>query len=217
MIERLEALLKAALEEPFARIFPGKLEPLELASALRDAARDGRVQAERGTFAPNRYVVWLSPEDYEGMTSLADSVLPELTGHVAGYAGVQDWRIGPYTQVVFKSAGDFGPGEYRVEASFRECPQTAFLQEESGMRGSPRFDLGEGGVLGRGADCDFVLNQPEVSRKHCEITYRYVEYEIEDLGSANGTFVNGEQVQRTTLNDADLVEVGLVQLRFFVE
>jgi hypothetical protein len=143
--------------------------------------------------------------------------LPELTRHVVEYTDAQGWAIGPYAQVIFKSDEDLAPGGYRVEASFRQCPETAYLREESGLEGDLRLDIGTGGVLGRSVDCNFVVNQPEVSRRHCRITYRYVEYEIDDLDSANGTFVNGQQVQRATLSDGGLVEVGLVQLRFYVE
>jgi len=40
---------------------------------------------------------------------------------------------------------------------------------------------------------------------------------VEDLDSANGTFVNGQRVKKAALLDTDLVEIGLVQLRFSVE
>jgi pSer/pThr/pTyr-binding forkhead associated (FHA) protein len=51
-------------------------------------------------------------------------------------------------------------------------------------------------VIGRGRDCDLVLDDPAVSRQHAVISVRTgVPLVIEDLGSANGTFVNGKKIQ----------------------
>lgn len=59
-------------------------------------------------------------------------------------------------------------------------------------------------VLGRAAACDVVLPDPEVSRKHCAICTDGDEAWVEELGSLNGTFVNGNRVvARHPLRDGD--------------
>jgi pSer/pThr/pTyr-binding forkhead associated (FHA) protein len=72
------------------------------------------------------------------------------------------------------------------------------------------YPLGEGAVvLGREAFNDIVVHDPEVSRRHAQITFQEGRYIIEDLGSTNGTFINGRRVQTPTpLHNGDVVEMG---------
>ena len=67
-------------------------------------------------------------------------------------------------------------------------------------------------TMGRAPRADFVVDAALVSRVHCRFTLKDSnELELEDLGSTNGTFVNGKKVVRTTLNDGDKLTVGRVQ------
>jgi pSer/pThr/pTyr-binding forkhead associated (FHA) protein len=67
-------------------------------------------------------------------------------------------------------------------------------------------------TLGRASRADFVVDTPLVSRVHCRFTLSDSdELELEDLGSTNGTFVNGEKVTKTTLNHGDTLTIGRVQ------
>jgi len=70
--------------------------------------------------------------------------------------------------------------------------------------------LAEGVItLGRESSNDVVLTDPEASRNHAQISFQAGRYVVEDLGSTNGTFVNGRQIKTaTTLNNGDVVEVG---------
>lgn len=66
-------------------------------------------------------------------------------------------------------------------------------------------------VIGRREDCDLRIAVGDVSRKHCRvITDADGEMRVEDLGSSNGTFVNGHRVQNSTLNAGDTLQVGPV-------
>jgi pSer/pThr/pTyr-binding forkhead associated (FHA) protein len=67
-------------------------------------------------------------------------------------------------------------------------------------------------TVGRAPRADFVVDAALVSRVHCRLTLNAVnELELEDLGSTNGTFVNGKKVMRATLSDGDKVTIGRVQ------
>ena len=70
--------------------------------------------------------------------------------------------------------------------------------------------------IGRDADSDLVIGSPAVSRRHARIFHEYDLYRIEDLGSSNGTFVNGERlVEPRTLRDGDVIKLGtVIQLAF---
>ena len=67
-------------------------------------------------------------------------------------------------------------------------------------------------TLGRAPRADFVVDAALVSRVHCRFTLNETnELQLEDLGSTNGTFVNGKKVRRTQLSDGDKLTVGRVQ------
>jgi len=70
-------------------------------------------------------------------------------------------------------------------------------------------------VIGRGADCDLVLDEPEMSRRHDVIENSGDGIYLRDLGSANGTFVNGVQVRDAVLHPDD--QIAFDQNRFLLE
>jgi pSer/pThr/pTyr-binding forkhead associated (FHA) protein len=63
-------------------------------------------------------------------------------------------------------------------------------------------------VVGRSSDLDMVLVEDMVSRRHAKITVNGDNVTIQDLGSTNGTFVNGERIERMSLTDGDRVLIG---------
>ena len=63
-------------------------------------------------------------------------------------------------------------------------------------------------VVGRSSDLDMVLVEDMVSRKHARIAMQGDQIWIEDLGSTNGTFVNGEKIKRARLKEGDRVLIG---------
>lgn len=70
-------------------------------------------------------------------------------------------------------------------------------------------------VLGRRPDCDVRIPLPLVSRKHCRISRGDDGLTIQDLGSANGTFVNNRKVTETEIKAGDLIRVG--PMRFVIQ
>ncbi|HEY4156893.1 MAG TPA: FHA domain-containing protein, partial [Polyangiaceae bacterium] len=88
-------------------------------------------------------------------------------------------------------------------------PQFA-LRFISGKYQGGEFPLGEGQeiVIGRSSELDMVLVEEMVSRKHARIALEKSVLSIEDMGSTNGTFVNGEKVERGTLREGDRVLIG---------
>src|SRR5690242_21774055 len=63
-------------------------------------------------------------------------------------------------------------------------------------------------IVGRASDLDMVLVEDMVSRKHAKITASGEQIVIQDLGSTNGTFVNGEKIKRARLKEGDRVLIG---------
>jgi pSer/pThr/pTyr-binding forkhead associated (FHA) protein len=69
-------------------------------------------------------------------------------------------------------------------------------------------------VVGRATDADFVIDDTLASRRHIRVLKDAGAWTVEDLGSRNGTLVNGQRVQRQGLKDGDLLKVGGTELIF---
>jgi len=90
-------------------------------------------------------------------------------------------------------------------------PAKAFaLRFISGKYQGGEFPLPSQGeiVIGRSSELDMVLVEDMVSRRHSKITVANDQIFIQDLGSTNGTFVNGEKVKRARLNEGDRILIG---------
>ena len=76
--------------------------------------------------------------------------------------------------------------------------------------------LGDGEtIVGRHPACTIQVQSNTVSRRHCHITKDGDGYFVEDLGSGNGTFLNGKQVEsKTALKHEDRIEIGPILLRY---
>lgn len=73
------------------------------------------------------------------------------------------------------------------------------------------FPVKEGGVtVGRRQDCHLRVPTRDVSRRHCELVVAKGSVAVRDLGSSNGTFVNGKRVAETTLKAGDRLKIGPV-------
>jgi Protein of unknown function (DUF3662)/FHA domain len=69
-------------------------------------------------------------------------------------------------------------------------------------------------VIGRSSGCDIVVDDPNVSRRHAEVRRLGEGYSLVDLGSTNGTEVNGQRVGETSLMNGDVIGVGTTRLTF---
>lgn len=71
-------------------------------------------------------------------------------------------------------------------------------------------------IIGRSSDLDMVLVEDMVSRKHAKIATDAHRVSIEDLGSTNGTFVNGEKIRQVELKDGDRILIGTSIIKLVV-
>jgi hypothetical protein len=172
----------------------------------------------------------------------ADSLGIELATLAREYAKEQGYSfVGP-VRMRFEGVRDLTTGTFRilsgvirgttVEDGEIRRPATDLPQPAGGFRGNPRLlvsgpDGGPDGghqrtyeittplvILGRGTDSDLRLVDPGVSRHHAEIRVEDDEVVLVDLGSTNGTFVNGQPVRRVALTDGTRVTLGRTTLVF---
>ena len=70
-------------------------------------------------------------------------------------------------------------------------------------------------MAGRSVECDIVLGDMLLSKKHMRVWFEDREWHIEDWNSKNGTFINGERVDSTfLLDDGDIIKLGQIELQF---
>src|SRR4051794_28324993 len=77
-----------------------------------------------------------------------------------------------------------------------------------------RHDLTGKTIIGRAPDCDVSVHDILLSRRHCVLERVMDQWVIVDLGSKNGTFIDGTQITRHILNDNETVLIGRSRLAF---
>lgn len=94
-------------------------------------------------------------------------------------------------------------------------PPTGWLVLRTGSRAGHDHRLAAETTIGRdGASCDLILDDEAVSARHALVRFERNQFVIHDLASTNGTFVNGEKVDRVTLTDGDTVTLGGTRMIF---
>lgn len=95
---------------------------------------------------------------------------------------------------------------------------TPWLEYYPSAAGPPRRSYLESFpfTIGRHESTDLQINSSRVSREHARLLYENGVYRVQDLGSTNGTFLNGRRIDQSVLNDGDLLVVADVELTFFL-
>jgi diguanylate cyclase (GGDEF)-like protein len=95
--------------------------------------------------------------------------------------------------------------------------KAASLIQYNGANLGKRIQLAEQRIIvGRTPEAHLFINEASVSRQHAAISSNAAGFEIEDLGSSNGTFINDVKVSsKTLLKDGDMIRLGTILFRFF--
>jgi pSer/pThr/pTyr-binding forkhead associated (FHA) protein len=125
---------------------------------------------------------------------------------------LQDDATGAFSPVEIEDE----TGEEVVLALDELEPGQALLVVKRGPGAGSRFLLDKDVVVcGRHPESDVFLDDITVSRKHMELHRKDGQFSVHDAGSLNGTYVNGELVEETTLANGDEIQVGKFKLVFF--
>jgi FHA domain-containing protein len=224
-------------------VFKSELQPVEVASAIQHEMDErAAIVAQGRTLVPNDFVVEIAETDHERLDVYAESLGTELATLARDYAKEQGYSfVGP-VRMRFEGVPELTTGTFRirsgvirghtVEAGEVRQP-VSDLPRSPGVQfyGRPRLVLaGPGGgmgagstyelqtpvtLLGRGTDCDLRLVDPGVSRHHAELRVEDGhQVVLVDLGSTNGTLVNGQPVRRVALTDGTNVTLGRTTMVF---
>ncbi len=212
------------MEGLFSKTFRSGVQPVELAKRIIREMDAGKQVGVDQIWAPNRFEFALAPEDAERFEQASSALAAELKRVVQETAAERGWGLVGPPEIVFEADEALKKGDFGVEASLAqgvdpvETPASAgaaaslLVREDGTERTVP---LGAQTVtIGRLPDCDVVVKDPGASRRHAQIRPKDGVFTLTDLGSTNGTRLNGQTVQTRTLEDGDRITIGNTVLDF---
>ena len=238
LIGRFEQRLERGVEGFFARLFRSGVHPVEIGKRLLRVMEDGKTVALRRTYVPNVYRITIGPQDYERLAPLEAKLVEELEIFLGEAARQREWALADSPRVSFATDDGLAAGEFRVaaDAVSLERPDPRRAAASGGRRPSPAREptgtdqpclvlldddqpvrtvaIGRRVRIGRQADNDLVVTDPGVSRHHAEVTNERGTCTLRDLGSTNGTTVNGTRVGEHALRDGDRIHLGSSVVEF---
>ncbi len=214
-LQGFERRLEHLVEGVFARVFKSGLRPVELGRRLVREMDTKRSIGVRGRpLAPNSFEIRLNQGDYDRFAEIGDSLTRELCeaarehGHDEGYT-----FMGPVSVDLLVDP-KIRMGEFQIDARMKEG-RGGVGAGSLLLPNGERFVLDETTVvLGRLPDCDITLNDTNVSRRHAEIRPAGDGFVLVDLGSTNGSKVNGVRIAQRELLDGDELGFGSIRLVF---
>jgi len=243
VLRNLEAKLEGLVEGAFSRAFRSQVQPVELARKLAKEMEDAKSVSLSRTYVPNQFWVYLSPDDRAQFESYEDGLKKELSDYLLEHARSNGLALLTRPTVDLEtddrlSLGEFGiqaklvrPAEADAEAEAVEgdfghtmvYSTTGARRVESPRQASRALLVGENKrtvvsgdpfVIGRSRECDLVLDDPNVSRRHAELRREDGGWAVRDLGSTNGIKLNDRRSRGGRLSPGDEITLGLSRLTF---
>jgi hypothetical protein len=204
--DRLERLVEGSLTMPFR----GPMQPIEISHRMLREMDLGRRVAVRGLLAPNHFAVSVSRADLDRFEGFTDALVHELAESARQHAAIEGYSfIGPVEVELFESKR-LRAGRVDIVASFFEGDVQPSLVLPDGRTMTITH---EPLVIGRMPECTIVLGDTNVSRRHAQVALHDGAVVVTDLGSTNGTFLNGRRVTRATVRPGDELAIGTSRLR----
>ncbi len=220
-----ERRLGGLVEGLFSKTFRSGVQPVEIAKRVVRSMDDGKQVSVNEVWAPNHFEVSLSAEDAPRFQQIETALTTELSSVIRETAAERGWGLMGPPEVELFVDNALRKGDLEVEASLVQGEQTATAEpvvpatraqlrvhENGGVRAIPvdRELL----TIGRLADCEVVVDDTGASRRHAQVRTIDGVSTVTDLGSTNGTKVNGRDVQSAQLADGDSITVGTTQIEY---
>lgn len=213
-LQQFERRLERLVEGVFAKAFRSGLQPVELGRRLTREMDARRAVGVRGVIAPNAFTFALAPADLERFQSFSDAMVRELADAAREHARTEGYVfVGP-VEVTLEADESVTAGTFLVAGEVREAPGGGVVGSLVLPDGARVAITDEAVTIGRLSDCDVPVTDESVSRRHAEVRRQGNDIVVVDLGSTNGTKVNGVGVRQRRLADGDEIIVGSTRLRF---
>jgi hypothetical protein len=214
-LKGFERRLERMVEGTFSRLFRSTIRPVELGRRLVREMDDNRSVDVRGrTLVPNAYSVELSETDFEQFSEVADGLERELAEAAREHARDEGYVFMGPVSVHIELAEKQHAGSFQIVGRMREGKGGSGAGSLLLPTGE-RLQLSEAVVtIGRKPESTLQLGDPNVSRNHAEIRPHGNGWVLVDLGSTNGSRVNGNRVTSHELHEGDEIAFGNTVLRF---
>ncbi len=212
LLARFEQACAEFIERAFARSFPSELAPAHVARKLV-AVMETHARRENGRLvAPSSYGVCVNPEDFERLAAdraYLEREWAELLRDLAARVGAAFVGGSPSVTMIEREHVPVGA----VEIDLTPKAPRYLLQMTKGVPSGASYALDTEVTIGRGEDATVSLRDLSVSRRHASIALVNGVPMLRDLGSRNGSFVNGERVRSRTLKPGDDLRFGNTEMR----
>jgi Protein of unknown function (DUF3662)/Inner membrane component of T3SS, cytoplasmic domain len=220
ILRDFERRLGGLVEGLFSKAFRSGVQPVEIAKRIMREMEAGRSVGVAEVWAPNRFELSLSPEDTARYEQAEDAIASELRRVIRESAAEHGWGLVGPPSVEFVVDEGMKKGDFACVASLvasedgdTSGEHASVVVREDGAERTVALSS-DTVTVGRLADCDVVLRDKGASRKHAQLKLRDGTWTLTDLGSTNGTRLNGQTVQSRELSDGDRITIGTTVIEF---
>lgn len=213
ILDNVERGLERAVNGAFARTFRSGVQPVEIASGLKRELDIGSVVVDRDrVLAPNRFIVRVSGADADRLTRMGGTLERELISVVQKHAKRQGYQLLGEADVELRRDDSLTTGVLQIDATQVEgavswVPMIEVEGVQHPLRTGATF-------VGRGSDADIRLSDSAASRQHLQLIWDGKAGIARDLGSTNGTKINGQRFREAALTPDTVITIGQTPLRF---
>ena len=215
ILDNVEKGLERAVNGAFAKTFRSGLQPVELTSGLRrELDTKAAVVTRDRILAPNEFRLRMSSQDYQRMRQMGPALTDELTSFVEKHAAEQHYQFaGGVTIDLVEdptlSVGVLGVDSQNVKGTVSWAPVVDIDGRRHPLTKSRT-------VIGRGSEADITVDDTGISRKHVEIAWDGRTAQARDLGSTNGSQLDGQRLTTAVLQPDSVIQIGRTRIVFRV-
>ncbi len=235
-LSRFEQFMEDVVEGSVARLFRSPVQPAEIAKRLERAMESHQTISVRRVIVPNVYRAFLNPQDFAAFQPLRAEMEREMAVYLSELASERNFTMLEHPRVELAEDAAVPRRSIQVIAetvsssagsdATQVMSMTSHLNVQAPARGRALLLLQTSDgpqpipiestvlTLGRGLSNDIILEDTRVSRHHAQLRYKTRRFWLTDLGSTNGTFINGERTTEAALRDGDVISLGGLELTF---
>lgn len=226
ILDRFESAVEKGVNSVFSKVFRSGLKPVDISSAIRrtmdEAAEEGN-DRDSAALVPNEFAVMIAPSDFHNLQDAGlEGLVEELEADATEYAKNQQYMLVGPIDVDFEPSDTEATGMLEVVARLvrgRVAPASGAAPSPThpiiDVAGQKWLLTEDVTVIGRSSQADITVDDSGVSRKHIEFRITPDGVILSDLGSTNGTFVEGHRVQAATLLDGNQITIGHTRILFW--